>query len=477
MLDDREFEGFWWLPSDPENRLPGTLKFSQEAVRLELLGSFVPGALPLTELDHQPRILGVTTGQKAITLEGCQSLGVAGGLVGIVTSSYVPNIVLHGLWYEPDEEVRFDEISIRYSDLDTWAMTSGFTFQWFHDAEGKSLSKLDISYTPPPAIEVALDRDTTLKIAFSWTWHGMRVPTTDVRVTQAASFRVAFATPASVDEALDFVYHLRNFLSVGVGRPIRVLSVHGFQNPPPDAEADPLTRLELQRLDVEILYRLVGVPSEPARELHPTEMLFTLGDALPRLEEICQNWFKRQEVLREVFARYFYIVHGQPPDRDHAFESYVRVLETHHRRTAAEAVSAEETQERVARIVTHVVPDSDREWLQDELAFSHEPSLSQRLNHTLSRCATVARNVIGNSRQRTRFMWKVVKTRNYLTHLDPAQKRGAGRGDELLVLVFQLRALVEMTLLLELGFDCEEIDAIFERTRRYELINDLRARS
>jgi hypothetical protein len=41
----------------------------------------------------------------------------------------------------------------------------------------------------------------------------------------------------------------------------------------------PFTGLDPRKLDVEILYRLVGLPEPPERDLHPTEMLFTLGSS------------------------------------------------------------------------------------------------------------------------------------------------------------------------------------------------------
>ena len=475
MLEEREFEGYWWLPSDPETRLPGTLKFSQKDVELELLGSFEPHLVPgpLTGPEDQPRILGVTKAQKAITLEQSLGAGRTLGSGGFPITRYRPHQVLHGAWYDPGEEVVFDQVAIRLSDLDTWAAKSGFEIEWTPDDENKSFSKLSVTYTPLEPVTVNLDTDTTLSVEFGWTWSGMRVPQTENHIVQKASFVVRFARPASTDKVLDYVYYLRNFLSVGVGRPIQVLGVTGYHNSPRGEEPDPVTKQEPRPLDVEILYRLVGVPEAPERELHISELLFTLGDALPRLEEIIQAWFARQEVLREVFARYFYIVHGPAPDRDHAFESYVRILETHHRRTAAETEASEETRARVDRLLSEVEDSSDREWLEQELAHSHEPSLSQRLHQTLARCSRVSARAVGSRKKRDSFVWKVVKTRNYKTHLDPLQKDGAADGLALVALVFQLKALVEMTLLLELGFTCEQVDEILERTRRYELIENI----
>lgn len=60
------------------------------------------------------------------------------------------------------------------------------------------------------------------------------------------------------------------------------------------------------KLEVEILYRLVGLPEPAERELDPTEMLFTLGQVHPKLEHVLSTWFAKQELLGPVLARYFH---------------------------------------------------------------------------------------------------------------------------------------------------------------------------
>ncbi len=119
--------------------------------------------------------------------------------------------------------------------------------------------------------------------------------------------------------------------------------------------------------------------------------------------------------------------------------------------------------------------DEHRDWLADKLEFSHEPSLAQRLKDALGRCPTVTGRLIGNADARKSFIWRVVATRNFEIHLDPDKEAEAAKGAALVALIHQLRGLVEMTLLLEMGFTCDEIAAIFERLdRRYRLIEHLR---
>jgi hypothetical protein len=41
LLDEFKLRGYWWLPGEPGNRIPGTLHYNpEESIRLELMGLF-----------------------------------------------------------------------------------------------------------------------------------------------------------------------------------------------------------------------------------------------------------------------------------------------------------------------------------------------------------------------------------------------------------------------------------------------------
>lgn len=476
VLEDREYEGYWWRSDDDGRKVAGRLSFSQREIRLNLLGAFEdlqPGPIS-DQFRDQARLLGLTGDGKAITTERNLTLGQKLGFPGFSAETYAPHLVLVGAHYESDEEVRFDEISIRLSDLDTWAVTSGFACQLHSDEQGVSVTKLDVSYTPPEDVEISLDDTTSLAIAWAWSFSGVKPVTTEAHVHQRVSMRLRFTEPAPIQRCLEYVVVLRNFLSLAVGRPIRVLSVKGFHNPPPDADSDPFTTLPPQRLEVEILYRLVGIPEPPRRDLFPDEMLFTLADARPRLEAILRAWFERQAILQPVFSRYFYLVHSEQMPREIEFESYVRAIETYHRRSSKKTdLPRDDHRARIDAILSSA-PADHRDWLQGKLHFSNELTLAQRLHATLERCPLVARRVAGEPDQQEVFVRKVRDTRNYDVHLDPTIADRAASGPLLVTLIYQLRALVEMTLLLETGFECDDVDRILNRVGRYQFIDQLR---
>jgi ApeA N-terminal domain 1 len=432
---------------------------------------------PFDLVAFQPRILGETRKGRPITLEHCNGRSVSLAVPGFGVSSYGAQIVLDGAWYQPDEEVAFDAIAVRFSDLDPWACVSGFSYRINRDEEGETLTSLEMSFTPPDDIEVALEDGTTLRVEFPWTWTGPGQPvTTEFGITQAAEIHLVFKEPADIERSLTYVAQLRNFLSLAIGRPIRILSVRGFHNPPPDAERDPFTKLVPRLIEVELLYRMVGLPEPAERPLHPAEMLFTLADTHRRLEDILRAWFSKQALLGPVLTRYFHLVHTPPTSREHELESLVRVLETHHRRTHGPAEKTPEHEERLASILDST-PEEQREWLAKKLRHSHEPTLAERLRASLDRCPTITSRLIGDSeRAKDSFIWKVTATRHFETHLDPSGEAAAASGVDVVTLTFQLRALVEMTLLLEIGFSCDEIASIFEReSSRYSRVDHLRS--
>lgn len=55
-----EYSGYWWLPSEPDKKIAGTLKFTNdEGIKLRLIGSFLnfytAGKMPI----NIPIILGI----------------------------------------------------------------------------------------------------------------------------------------------------------------------------------------------------------------------------------------------------------------------------------------------------------------------------------------------------------------------------------------------------------------------------------
>jgi len=141
----------------------------------------------------------------------------------------------------------------------------------------------------------------------------------------------------------------------------------------------------------------------------------------------------------------------------------MQAIETLHRRTSDATDVPPEDHERRLEEILHATPDEYRDWLSTRLEHSNELVLRKRLEDVLGRCPKVVTKLV---KKRT-FIHRVREGRNYLTHFDPSLEQTAPMGSDLYRLTVQLQALVEMSVLLELGFACEEIDAFFDRVGRY----------
>jgi hypothetical protein len=472
MLEPFEYRGLWWLPEEPAQKVAGVLTFSQDDVALELVGQ-----LPRTEARQEQttdvvvlpagplsreRIVGLSTNGKAFTLERCHASGWNMSMPGMATERFSPDLILEGARYETGEAVVFDELSVRYTQLDGWVATSGIS-SGAH-AEGEEVTGIDLSFRPPDSIEVELP-DLTLEVAFSWTPEDAAPLGTQLKLSQRAAFVLRFEEPMPLEQTLDFVYQLRNFVALGVGRPVTPVAITGFVLPPANAERDPFTGLEPRKLTINLFYRLGHVPD--VKDIHPAQMLFTFPDARDRLTQLLENWFCKQQLLRPVFDLYFGAIYNRHAFLEQRFLSLMQAIETYHRRTSTETDLPPEKHERRLEEILAATPEEYRHWLSGQLTHSNELTLRKRLKDVLRRCPDVVEKLV----KKKRFIHRVHNARNYLTHYDSSLEDKAQRGMNLYPLTVQLQALVEMCLLLELGFNCEEVNAFFDRVERYREAN------
>lgn len=481
MIETYEYGGLWWLPSEETKKLSGTLTITRGQGELAVLGSFghdvldkSEDALVLSPIPRDvPRILGMTTAGREVTLEACTTSNSRQNFPGIPTTTYRARVVLFNAWFTEEEEIVFDEISLRTSDLDTWAYVSGFG-QSISDEEhpetGLSVvTAIDIHFEPPPAITIPLDHGEEAKVDFAVRYSGLRPVTTDVNLSHTASFRLRYANPRPLHDALLSVGQLRNFLSLAVGRPQTVLTVKAFK--------DDFVRPESKtRQPIELLFEIVHNPDPPESPLHPTFMLFTLPEAKPGISEAMRAWFGRQELLRPVFNLYFAMLYHPAMYRDVHFLAYAQAVETYDfRRRNATEIPSDQHEQRIAEILA-ASPPGHRGWLERKLAYSNELGLRRRVRDVMNECPTVSSKIVGETAaDRRAFIAGFVDSRNYYTHYNPDLERRAATGVALALLVVQLRALIEMSLLRELGFSCGDIDSILDRVQRYAAIQNLKA--
>lgn len=439
VIEPREFQGRWWRPEDETRKLPGKLIVSRGEAELHLLGDFGHKMISGTSthkvfdplrLDEPHRLVGESVAKEKITLEGL-TVGSPGDI-----SVYRFPWTLVGKTFGAEEEIHFDEVLVRLSDLDTWSGASGFRVPGPDPEapEGGLWRHFDISFERPDSIEIELDAGERASIEFGAEHSGWTPVTTSVTITQDTALRLRFDKPHRLHEVARRVSQLRYFLTLAVGRAVTVLSVTGYQD-----------RYRSERLDhaipIELLWGIPHNPEPPTEKRHPVRMPFTLERAsgAEGIGAMLKRWFAMQERYRPVFNLYFGVRYHPDLYLDLRFLAFAQAIETFHSRRGSEG-----------------------------------RTLEQRMRSILSECPTISTKFLeASGTTLDEFATVFSDTRDYYTHYNPRTGSQAVRGIRLYVLAVQLQALIEMLLFRELGFSCDEIDAIFTTpTPRYREIKN-----
>ena len=483
ITQTHEFEGFWWLPDEedaelpaPEKRLAGKLTISDGWGTLEVLGNFGHEVLGESETETvfspfpsgQERIVGLASTGECITLLRTHVTASSMRFPGVATTSYKAHATLVGAWVEKDQPVTFDEFSICTSDLDTWVGVSGFHQELIGSEDEDTgrfvVTQVKIEFSPPEPVEIPVGNGNSARIDFSFSSPGMPPVTTEAGVSQSARLYYRFSDTTELDQVFATIKQLRNFLSLAVGRQVAVLSVIAYK----DDFVDPRTNA---REPIRIFYPLSHNREPTARPLHPSEMLFTLGQAEPNIGAVLSAWLAKQEDLAPVFDLYFGTLYHPDLFLDLKFLLNAQALETYDfRRRDPHELSRDEHAQRMTEVLAGA-PEQWREWLTMRLTGSNYRTLDQRMRDILAECPAVSAKIVGATPDDvTRFVRAFKNSRNYYTHYNEALEDRAAEGAELYALTLQLQALIEMSILRELGFSCDAVDQILDRVQRYARI-------
>jgi hypothetical protein len=137
-----------------------------------------------------PILNGRTDRGKTISLVDCLVIGanvVFGPSRG--TARFSPSFVVHGVHLDGPEDFRFTSLSVRYSNMDTWVATSGFTVQF--DSEHGYPS--EVRFSLPESAEVTLPDGVKVGVEFAASSQTISAgfEINEVRIVQQTWIRVA----------------------------------------------------------------------------------------------------------------------------------------------------------------------------------------------------------------------------------------------------------------------------------------------
>ncbi len=227
-MQDFEYFGWWWLPSDEDSKVSGKLTFSQQdGILLDLIGSFSKEFDFGAETPKRyPIILGRTTKGQAVTLVNTtvkrQHFNTSGFTVQLIRVNYV----LLGAHFPRSDDISFHKLTVNYKHLSEWAFLSGFDRR-MTTIEG-NFSKFDLSYVDREYVEFKSDNDT-ISIAYSLNMSSETTYEQEITLRQKVSFIVAAQENFDFSQMMQkYVQPLQNLLTFATGKPNSIQEIGAF---------------------------------------------------------------------------------------------------------------------------------------------------------------------------------------------------------------------------------------------------------
>ena len=476
-----EEPGFFWLPEDAENKVPGILRIS-ELGEVTLKISYIYD-LSLRTLNKQPlgypppragdlnikRIVGII-GNELITLDGCFYTTWNTGLSGGVSTSTIQAMYAfirpnhnegEEVTFFEKEEITFSRVDFSVEYLDDWLAVSGFKEE-VHWEKDSGLKDTSIHFTPPKEIAFDLPDGIKLKFIFSWTTPFLGIGTTEASITQKAYISLSSRELRSIEYFRSLVFRLHNFLRFVIDEFVSIDSVTGYSS----EITKEYERGKRYEIPIKIYYQDT-LYSKEKPEIFWNRMLFLYRDVTNQFEKIIMKWVESYKIYESAFNLYFASKDDVHNYTESNFLFLVQGMEALHRKMSQETQMPEEEFGKLVEDILEATPDKKKKWIREKLKYANEISFRKRIKLLID----PFRYFFNTKKEREHFVNKITDTRNYLTHYDSKLMTKAAEAEDLCSLCFKLEALFQLHLLQIIGMDLEFIKSIVNKN--YALRNKL----
>lgn len=159
---------------------------------------------------------------------------------------------------------------------------------------------------------------------------------------------------------------------------------------------------------------------------------------------------------------------------EHKFLNLIQAIESYHRRMHNGKYLSDNNYVQIYEKLIEAIPkdtdESFRENLKQRLKYHNEFSLWKRLKEVLGMCGDVTKLLIHNNKK---FIKDVVEMRNFLTHYTKDLETKIQEDERLIDFFLQLKFILEICLLIELGIRMEKIRFLISRNRRYQQLGEI----
>lgn len=419
-----KYKGVWWLPKNKKNHVSGVLIIdSDKRAYLELMGQ-----LDIYDGPEVDIILGITSDGKEITLYNCFELSKEINSSEIFTTVVSAGIMFEGAHFNSKVDIKFHEISCNYFNLDEWA--------WMDEINISMLlnDALQIKYDLPEKVSTVVNKEYTIEISPNIQTLSYRLGNKKTSIIKKMYVKIINKKLNSFEKHSDKIFYIQNFISLGVGEPVKILDVIG------KTEVNKLKSNGLFIYPKVKIYFCDKQSTKDHKPISPSYMLYNLRDIKEEFSIILKKLFNKEESLNPQFNLYFDTIYNCEMSIEQKFLS----------------------------LLTQVIESYNARKKKVKVECNNEFMLVEKLNEVIEGCCLFVN--LSTLKKRKIFISKLCDTRNYYTYYDTGLAYTAAKGMELLEICDKLKVIIEFNLLLEIGFKNRKAHELIDKYIQYNIL-------
>jgi hypothetical protein len=453
-----EWSGIWWLPDNPDQTIPGVLRYSPDGgLVLSLIGAFEdrimstpsPGLTVFHEGSRNWDVIHGAAEQWEISLLGCYPSGVKRTIGARVKSPDKQTIAamtaLLGAHVSGEDDAIFSAAEISVEDLGLWAASSVFEGS-LGATDGEIDGTGSITVKPVPARSVLVDgTEFRLEHQHTLPFFDQRKGGTVGRMRDTAFVRVVPAAPCSLGSARDAASLVQDLISLATHRAAGLiwLRLEVAETKPallPDGRPAPKRRAN-------VLYSPAALGRGNTKTVDHHRVFFTC-ESIP-FEEVVPRWHEARGRLQAATRMILGLRYAPARYVENNLLTVVGAAEVLHRGLRIDEKPFPRAEFRAMRdAMLEQVPERHRERFKG--AIRNDPTLRNRLHALAARPDQDAIALLMPDVDR--WAERTTRARNDLTH---EGKTPNHRMEELFAVVEVTTAVVVLNLLHELGLPAE----------------------
>jgi len=442
-MDNNEYTGLWWSVDSPDNKHYGTLKINIDegfALNIPMSSKTI---VDQNALFNSNIILGLTNGDKLITLLDFFEYSATETISNSSNINYIGNLVIIGNHYHNKEEILIDNISFYHSHIEDWLRINNFEMIRELD-ENHKFKKLSVGYMFPKINEFNINEN--FKLSFDYNFHFNHEIAKSAFLEQKTYIKIKSINPIKFDIFLQNILKtIVDFFSFTIGQSLN--SPIYIKSKLNDQSNDEINIYSYQYFNnwhekfrrYNVLIDYIGISSN--------------------FESYLKNWVLKYELYKPVFILYFGVMHNSSIYLEHEFLSLVQALEAYHRLKydqCAKYVNDLNFKDIYETFVNAIPTNLEKDFktcLKEKFKYLNEYSLRKRIKELTSQ-QNIMSFITDNIEE---FIKSVLTTRNYLTHYEKNIEKDACSGYDLSILVNKIKILLEIHIMKEINIQDEDV--------------------